>query len=67
MTNSEFIEGINIIGKYMPEDSKEDCDRSAEHDQFWFGDYDWVPEGKDRERLLGLGWFDDEDSWSCFA
>ncbi len=63
MTNGNFAEGINIIAKYVDDDS---YDISAEHDQIWFGEYDAVDNEDDKETLLELGWFDDENSWSCF-
>jgi hypothetical protein len=63
MKNKEFIEGIAIIGKYAPE--KNDWNLCAEHDQIWFGAYEWVTDEKDISRLEELGWFEDMDSWSC--
>lgn len=66
MDNSSFIEGVSIIGKYMPKDKKNSYDLHAEHDQIWFCSYDIVTDKKDIERLEELGWFEDEDSWSCF-
>lgn len=67
MRNNNFIEGVKILEKYIPEERKESFDLHAEHDQFWFCEYEWVPEGPDKERLDELGWFEDEDSWSCFT
>ena len=64
MQNKEFIEGVAIIGKYAPGDKYGIC---AEHDQLWFGSYDCVTDEKDSARLEELGWFEDEDSWSCFT
>jgi hypothetical protein len=63
--NKAFIEGVAIIGKYAPEE--DDWNLCAEHDQIWFGSYEWVTDEKDIARLLELGWFEDEDSWSCFT
>jgi hypothetical protein len=67
MRNNEFIEGVNIIAKYMPETEKEGFGVHAEHDQLWFGADEWVTDEKDRKRLDEIGWFVNEDSWSCWA
>ena len=67
MQNSKFIEGVNILAKYIPEDRKDSYDVNAEHDQLWFCQYDWVTDEKDKARLEEIGWFEDEDSWSCWA
>lgn len=64
MRNNEFIEGVTIIAKYIPEERKESFDINAEHDQFWFGEDEWVTDEKDRQRLEELGWFIDEGGWS---
>jgi len=67
MNNSNFIEGVNIIAKHMPEEAKEGYDFQAAHDQVWFGSHDWVTDEKDISRLEELGWFEAEESWSCFT
>lgn len=33
MKNSNFVEGVNIIAKYIPEEAKEGNDFQAAHDQ----------------------------------
>lgn len=67
MTNSDkdFIEGINIIVKYIPKNS--DYNLAAEHDKIYYGEYDWVTDKKDIKKLEKLGWFEDEDSWAYFV
>jgi len=65
MKNKAFIEGVAIIGKHSPEE--DDWNLCSEHDQIWFGAYEWVTDEKDIARLEELGWFEDEDSWSCFT
>ena len=67
MRNAEFIEGVSIIAKHLPEERKTGMDLHAEHDQIWFCEFDLIPNGEDKERLEELGWFEDEDSWSCFT
>ncbi len=62
-----FVEGVNIIARHLPEERKQSFDIHAEHDQIWFCEHDLIPDGKDKERLLELGWFEDEDSWSCYT
>lgn len=57
-----FTEGVDIISKYDESDEVH-----AEHDQIWFGEYLKVDNEEDRKRLEELGWFEDEDSWSCFC
>lgn len=64
MRNSEFIEGVAIIGKYLKPDG---YSINPAHDQIFIGDYSAVTDEKDVARLLELGWFEDEDAWSCFT
>jgi hypothetical protein len=65
--NSDFIKGVNIIAKYIPEDEKDSpFGLHSEHDQLWFGGDEWVTDENDRTELFNLGWFISEDSWSCF-
>jgi hypothetical protein len=68
MNNANFVEGVNIIYRYMKEKGlAEDYSLAAVHDQIWFGSYDTVTDEADRKKLMELGWFEDTDSWSCFA
>lgn len=60
--NNKFVEGVNIISKYIPEDS--DFDYSFYQDQMWFGDFESVTDQKDIDRLIELGWVYDDDLWS---
>ena len=62
MRNNAFVEGVNIIAKYIPESEKEGWGIQASHDQVWFGAHEWVTDKEDIARLEELGWFDDEDS-----
>ena len=43
--NKNFIEGVNIIMKYLDEEC---YDFTAEHDVVYFGDSDTVTDEKDR-------------------
>jgi hypothetical protein len=63
MKNSDFAEGVRIILKYL---NGEDYDFQFEHDQIWFGEYALVTDIADIKRLHTIGWFESEDSWSCF-
>ena len=65
MDDKDFIEGINIITKYVPKDSN--FNLAAEHDKIYYGEYDWVTDKKDIKRLEELGWFEDGDSWAFFV
>jgi hypothetical protein len=65
MKNINFIEGVNIIAKYLPENEKQEFGIQAQHDQLWFGDDKWVTDENDRKRLVELGWFISESSWSA--
>ena len=67
MSNKKFIEGMNIIAKYIPKDKMDDYDYRAEHDQIWFCEYSLVTDKNDIAKLLELGWFEDEDRWSFFT
>jgi len=40
---------------------------SAEHDQIWLCDLDLIPKGEDSEAMEKLGFFEDEDAWSCYT
>lgn len=64
MTNGKFAEGIAIIAKHLDASG---YDVAAAHDQVFFGAFDLDMPAEDRARLLELGWFEDEDSWSCFV
>jgi len=64
-----FKEGLDILAKYIKPDDYAMC---AEHDQFWVGpdltDKDAsVISDEDVARLTELGWFLDEESWSCYT
>lgn len=67
MKNSQFIEGVNIIAKYIPDDNKDGYDIHGEHDQLWFGSHEWVTGEEDIKKLEELGWFEDEERWSCWT
>jgi len=68
MKNSEFIKGVDILSKHIPEDSIDGFSLCAVHDQIYFCDSKWVEEGSDDYLMLEeLGWFIDEESWSCFT
>lgn len=59
-----FYEGIKILDKYVGDQSGV----HAEHDQFWAGPNDPdVVSAEDQERLKELGWFIDEEAWSCWV
>ena len=63
--DKNFIDGLNIIAKYIPKDS--DRNLAAEHDKIYYGEYDWVTDKEDIERLEKLGWFEDEDYWAYYV
>ena len=67
MKNSNFVKGVNIIAKYIPESEKDSYGVHSEHDQLWFGADEWVTDENDRIELDSLGWFIDEDSWSAWT
>lgn len=63
-------EGIDILAKYIEPESYA---THAEHDQLWVGGEgltdasQGVISEEDVARLKELGWFVDEESWSCFT
>lgn len=59
--NKNFIDGLNIISKYIPDDS--DFDYHFEHDQIYFGKFEWVDNQFDIDKLQKLGWFKDSGFW----
>lgn len=63
MENSNFVKGINIIAKYIPEKSKDSFNICCEHDQLWFGVDTWIDDEADRVELYNLGWVINENSW----
>jgi len=67
MQNEDFIKGIYIIGKNIPEDYRTDYNVVTEHDQFWIGRTEWVKDEQDIKILNEMGWFEDEGMWSCFT
>jgi hypothetical protein len=67
MKNRNFIEGVNIIAKYIPEERMDKFDLCAGHDQIWFCPEDIVTEEGDRQKLVELGWMIEEDSWSAYT
>ena len=63
----DLIEGIKILAKY---NENEKYNYQFEHDQMWFLDFEeTVAQMTEEEvkKLFGLGWFEDEESWSLFA
>jgi hypothetical protein len=64
MITKNFVEGVNIIAKYLDPDN---YNLNCEHDQLYFGEYDIVTDKKDIDRLIELGWFESEDAWSAFS
>lgn len=60
-----FKEGLEILSKYVDPDGYV---LQAQRDQIWLGpgSADAVS-SEDAARLEDLGWFIDEDSWSCFT
>jgi hypothetical protein len=64
MTLGKMIEGMQIVAKHAGADVY--CVQ-AEHDQIWCGAYDLPLSEEERTRMTELGWFEAEDSWSCFV
>lgn len=62
MKNKDFIEGFRILSAYLQDDYRS---ISPGHDQIWIGSVSMVTEDE-AKTLKGLGWFEDEGSWSCF-
>jgi len=63
MKLSNLLEGLLILKKYYDFDDY----FSAEHDQIWLcGGEDIKIFREDEGKLNELGFFKDEDSWSCF-
>jgi hypothetical protein len=67
MESKKVIEGINIIYNSIPEDNTGEYYFHPGHDQIWVGKFEWITNDVDKARLEELGWFEDEDSWSCFT
>lgn len=67
MKNKNFIQGIEILARYIPANQMDQHSVGALHEQIYFCDEEWVTDPKDRAKLEELGWFVDEDAWSCFT
>ena len=67
MKTREFLKGIEIITSNMPKEELDSYNLHCEHDQLWFGRAEWVTDKLDLDNLEKLGWFIDQDSWSCFS
>jgi hypothetical protein len=67
MKLAEMIEGMQIIAKHVEAEARDQYCVQAEHDQFWCGDYHLPLSEDEKKRMEELGWFKDNDSWSCFT
>lgn len=72
MKTTAIIEGLTILERYR--DKPDGFNIGAGHDQLYAYSTDRPIEGNDLERLIELGWFqeevnygDDEETGSCFA
>lgn len=68
MKQENFVKGVAILSRYIENGDMDYV--NAEHDQFWFCAYEPAASNMDtaeREELKSLGWFEDEESWSCWA
>lgn len=64
MTLGNMIEGMQIVAKHAGSDVY--CVQ-AKHNQMWCGGFDLPLSAQEKARMLELGWFEAEDSWSCFV
>lgn len=68
MKNCDFLEGIAIISKCVPESEKNDTyGINLYHGEFMIGNEDWVTSDDDLFRLKELGWFIDDGFWACWV
>lgn len=64
MKLADVIEGMQIVAKHAGNDRY--CIQAG-HDQIWCGAYDLPLTAEEKTRMENLGWFEAEDSWSCFV
>ena len=57
MKNSDFIKGINIIAKYIPEGDNDKYHTSFGYAQMCFGNKEWITDEMVIVELKQLGWF----------
>jgi hypothetical protein len=63
MTLDNIIEGMQIVQRHSAPGTY--C-VAAEHDQIWCGAYDLPLTDDENKRMIELGWFKADDSWSAF-
>jgi len=66
MNNENFIKGVSLIGRHIPDNERSDYTLLCEHDQIWFGDAEWITDDHDILILNEMGWFEDNGKWCCF-
>jgi hypothetical protein len=60
--NGKFIQGVAILGKYLDPNG---FDIAANRDLFFMGGEDLPLTPEDRQALLDLDWYIEEESWTC--
>lgn len=62
--DAKVLPGILIISKWQEKEQV-----AVGHDQLWYGDFESTVEKMNSDEvteLAILGWFENDDSWSCF-
>lgn len=67
MKNKGFIQGVEILARYIPSNEINKNGVSSSDDQIFFCAEEWVTDPIDRARLEDLGWVVDKGAWSCFT
>lgn len=63
MKLANIIEGMQIIAKH----TKDQYCVQGEHDQIYCGEFDLPLSEEEKKRMSELGWFEDNESWSCYT
>ena len=63
MNNENFIKGVSLIGKLIPDDAREDNNVSAACDYIIFGEESWVTDKHDIKILNEMGWAVEDGAW----
>lgn len=66
MSIGKLLKAIAIIRKYDPNGESPISFSQIFFGNYWDDDGNEIIQGADKAELEKLGWFQDEDTWSCY-